>query len=98
MFYFKNFIPRFLDYWGKLYSGQLKKGDSYDLLHKAISIAIINQNIPSLKGLPAHTIWHIREDRNHRKILTNNLELHIIEVQKVKEEYEKIKMINYYNG
>lgn len=91
MFYFKNFIPRFLDYWGKLYSGQLKKGDSYDLLHKAISIAIINQNIPSLKGLPAHTIWHIREDRNHRKILTNNLELHIIEVQKVKEEYEKNK-------
>lgn len=91
MFYFKNFIPRFLDYWGKLYSGQLKKGDSYDLLHKVISIAIINQNIPNLKGLPAHTVWHIREDRNHRKILTNNLELHIIEVQKVKEEYEKNK-------
>ena len=25
MFYFQNFIPRFLDYWSKLYSGQLKK-------------------------------------------------------------------------
>ena len=91
MFYFKNFIPRFLDYWGKLYSGQLKRGDAYELLHKAVSIAIINQNIPKLKGLPAHTIWHIREDRNHRKILTNKLELHIIEVQKVKKEYENNK-------
>ena len=49
MFYFKNFIPRFLDYWSKLYSGQLKKGDNYELLHKAVSIAIINQNIPNLK-------------------------------------------------
>ena len=91
MFYFKNFIPRFLDYWTKLYSGQLKQGDAYELLHKAVSIAIINQNIPNLKGLQAHTIWHIREDRNYRKILTNNLELHIIEVQKVKEEYKNNK-------
>ena len=91
MFYFKNFIPRFLDYWAKLYSGQLKQGESYDLLHKAVSIAIINQNIPNLKGLQAHTIWHIREDRNYGKILTNNLELHIIEIQKVKEEYKNNK-------
>ena len=91
MFYFKNFIPRFLDYWAKLYSGQLKQGESYDLLHKAVSIAIINQNIPNLKGLQAHTIWHIREDRNYGKILTNNLELHIIEVQKVKKEYKNNK-------
>ena len=91
MFYFKNFIPRFLDYWSKLYSGQLKKGDNYELLHKAVSIAIINQNIPNLKELQAHTIWHIREDGNHRKILTNNLELHIIEVQKVKKEYKNNK-------
>ena len=91
MFYFKNFIPRFLDYWAKLYSGQLKQGDAYELLHKAVSIAIINQNIPNLKGLQAHTIWHIREDRNYEKILTNNLELHIIEVQKVKEEYKNNK-------
>ena len=91
MFYFKNFIPRFLDYWSKLYSGQLKKGDNYGLLHKAVSIAIINQNIPNLKELQAHTIWHIREDGNHRKILTNNLELHIIEVQKVKKEYKSNK-------
>ena len=42
MFYFKNFIPRFLDYWSKMYSRQLKKGDNYDLLHRVIFIAIIN--------------------------------------------------------
>ena len=91
MFYFKNFVPRFLDYWAKLYSGQLKQGDAYELLHKAVSIAIINQNIPNLKGLQAHTIWHIREDRNYEKILTNNLELHIKKKKKVKEEYKNNK-------
>lgn len=91
MYYFKNFIPRFLHYWARIYSSQLKKGNNYDLLHKVVSIALVNENIPYLKGLPAHTMWNIREASYHDKILTNNLELHIIELQKVKEEYENNK-------
>ena len=91
MLYFKNFIPRFLHYCSRLYSSQLKEGEDYDLLHKTISIAIINQNVPRLKGLPAHTAWKIREAENYGEILTDKLELHIIEVQKAIEEYKNNK-------
>lgn len=88
MIYSKNFIPRLLYYWSKLYSNQLKKGKKYDALNKTISIAIINKNVPELKGLLSHTKWQIRESGNYRKILTDKLEIHIIEIRKAIEEYK----------
>ena len=88
MIYSKNFIPRLLYYWSKLYSNQLKKGKKYDALNKTISIAIINENVPELKGLLSHTKWQIRESGNYRKILTDKLEIHIIEIRKAIEEYK----------
>ena len=88
MIYSKNFIPRLLYYWSKLYSNQLKKGKKYYALNKTISIAIINENVPELKGLLSHTKWQIRESGNYRKILTDKLEIHIIEIRKAIEEYK----------
>ena len=88
MIYSKNFIPRLLYYWSRLYSNQLKKGKKYDALNKTISIAIINENVPELKGLLSHTKWQIRESGNYRKILTDKLEIHIIEIRKAIEEYK----------
>lgn len=89
MLYSKNFIPRLLYYWAKLYSKQLKRGNNYNELHKTICIAIINQNIPYLEDLKAHTKWQIREEKDRTKILTDNLEIHIIEIQKAIKEYDK---------
>ncbi len=63
MLYAKNFIPRLLYYWSKIYSQQLKEGHHYDELNKAICIAIINEKIPNLKELQAHTKWQIREEK-----------------------------------
>lgn len=89
MLYSKNFIPRLLYYWARLYSKQLKRGNNYNELHKTICIAIINQDIPYLQELKAHTKWQIREEKNKTKILTENLEIHIIEIQKAIKEYDK---------
>ncbi len=89
MLYSKNFIPRLLYYWARLYSKQLKRGNNYNELHKTICIAIINQNIPYLENLKAHTKWQIREEKDITKILTDNLEIHIIEIQKAIKEYNK---------
>lgn len=89
MLYSKNFIPRLLYYWSRLYSKQLKRGNNYNELHKTICIAIINQDIPYLQELKAHTKWQIREEKNKTKILTENLEIHIIEIQKAIKEYDK---------
>ena len=91
MIYSKHFIPRLLYYWSKLYSNQLKRGKNYESLNKTISIAIINEDIPQLKDMPSHTKWQLRENENHRKILTDKLELHIIELRKAIKEYKNNK-------
>ena len=36
----------------------------------------------------SHTKWQIRESGNYRKILTDKLEIHIIEIRKAIEEYK----------
>ena len=97
MLYSKNFIPRLLYYWARLYSKQLKRGNNYNELHKTICIAIINQNIPYLENLKAHTKWQIREEKDITKILTDNLEIHIIEIQKAIKEYNKDRKNNLVN-
>ena len=91
MIYAKNFMPRLLYYWSKVYSQQLKEGQNYEKLKKTISIAIMNEKIPEIKEMKAHTKWQIREEKTYRKILTDKLEIHIIEIPKAIEEYKKNK-------
>lgn len=78
----KNFKERMLDYWARLYSGQLKKGDDYTKLKRTILIAIVNFNIKEFINEEYHTKWQIREKRNKELILTNDFEIHIIEIEK----------------
>lgn len=78
----KNFKERMLDYWARLYSGQLKKGDNYTKLKRTILIAIVNFNIKEFINEEYHTKWKIREERNKELILTNDFEIHIIEIEK----------------
>ena len=78
----KNFKERMLDYWARLYSGQLKKGDDYTKLKRTILIAIVNFNIKEFINEEYHTKWQIREERNKELILTNDFEIHIIEIEK----------------
>lgn len=78
----KNFKERILDYWARLYSGQLKKGDDYTKLKRTILIAIVNFNIKEFINKEYHTKWQIREERNKELILTNDFEIHIIEIEK----------------
>jgi len=81
----KNFRERMLEYWAKLYSNQLDKGEDYIKLKRTILIAIVDFNIKEFKNENYHTLWRIREDKNKKLILTNDFELHIIEMKKAKE-------------
>ena len=71
MVYSKNFIPRLLYYWSKIYSGQLKKGNKYNKLNKVICIAIINEDIKEFEELKAHSKWQIRDRKFHLKCNKN---------------------------
>jgi predicted transposase/invertase (TIGR01784 family) len=55
-----DYDKRALFYWGKLYTEQLKAGEDYGTLSKAIGIHILNfTSIPEVKKY--HNVFHIRE-------------------------------------
>ena len=76
---------RILFYWSKLYAKSIKKGENYQELEKAIVIFITDKKVEGLEELKYHTEWKIIEMENRKKILTDKLELHIIELDKIEE-------------
>lgn len=82
---------RFLYYWSRLYSGQLVKGEKYKDLNKVIGIMILDYNLEKTKEIEQiSTKWKIKEVTTGKEIvLTDMLELYIIEISKVKKILEK---------
>ena len=80
----KNIIERILYYWSRLYSRQIKSGEDYKILQKAIVILITDFKIENLEELDYHSRWKIVEDKQGKKIiLTQKLEIDIIELPKI---------------
>ena len=80
---------RILFYWSKLYLRQIKKGEGYEVLNRSISIIFLDYEIEKLKGLPTHTKWQIVNDKNGKIVLTEDLEIHIIEIPKINKMIEE---------
>ena len=79
-----DYDKRALYYWAKLYTEQLKAGDDYGSLSKAIGIHILN--FTSILGVKAyHNVFHIRE-KTSGALYFEDLELHTIELKKFCEE------------
>ena len=85
-----NIIERILFYWSRLFCKTIKIGEDYEKLKKTIVILIADFEIEELKELGYHSIWKIIETEKRKKVLTNKMELHIIELPKVKGE-EKVE-------
>ena len=85
----KNIEKRILFYWSKLYLKQLKEGEKYKDLNRSIRIIFLDYKIEKLEELPIHTKWQIRDSKNGKTILTKDLEVHIIEMPKIKEKLEE---------
>ena len=79
----KNIIKRILYYWVKQYSREIGKSEDYKELKRTIVILIANFEIIDLKDLGFHTKWKIIEEKERKIILTEDLELNIIEMPKV---------------
>ena len=82
-------IERILYYWSRLYSRQIKMGESYKSLEKTIVILIAYFKLEELKELEYHSSWKIVEENNRKTILTNKLEIHIIELPKIVGKEDK---------
>mgnify|MGYP004483112829 CR=1 FL=1 len=86
----KNIEKRILFYWSKMYSSSIKAGKDYDDLEKTIVILISDYELDSLKKIPKYqTKWQIREEEYHQIILTDVMELYIIETSKFMKYCEK---------
>ena len=81
-----NMIDRSLYYWSKLYNKSLSKKQDYIESNKTIAINILDYNI--FEDGPYHEKCMITR-RYNNEILTNDLELHFIQIPKCKKE--KIK-------
>ena len=87
-----EFVKRILWYLTRMYSKQIKKGDKYKNLKKVMLIAIIDFDLKETEELKEmETIWKLIETKNREKILTEDIEIRIIELSKAKEMYKKNK-------
>ena len=79
---------RILYYWADTYRRQLKRGNSYGELNRTISIVILDHEIEILKGIEELGVkWQIRDDKTGKRVLTDRLEIIIIELPKAKRIY-----------
>ena len=80
----KNIEKRLLFYWSKLYTKNINQGQDYNKLYKTIVILIADFELDKLKNIPKfHTNWQIREEEYKNVILTDLLEICIIELPKI---------------
>ena len=87
-----NLPERLLFYFSKLYLKGIGKGEDYRIAKRVVLIAIIDYNLKiKIEDKKMETIWQIVEKNHPKTILTNKFEIHILELEKVKEEYKKNK-------
>ncbi|MEI0516651.1 Rpn family recombination-promoting nuclease/putative transposase [Brachyspira murdochii] len=87
-----RFPERILYYWAANYSKLLKHGERYDELTPVISINLLNFNLDKTKNI--HSCYMLYE-MNNKKLLTDHLQIHIIELKKFKKNVLS-KDLNYW--
>ena len=76
-----SFVKRTLFYWAKMYTADFKAGESYDNLHKCITINIIADGFHLNDAV--HSEYLLQEKRAHT-LLTDVLEVHFLDLQAAK--------------
>ena len=92
-----NIIERILFYWSRLYSRQIKAGTDYEKLERTIVVLITDFEIKGLEEAEYHSKWKIMESENNKRIiLTEKLEIDILELPKIKgKEENKDKVLDW---
>ena len=86
----KNIEERILFYLSKMYTKTIKKSQDYSSLEKCIAILITNYNIDIIKNIQKYiSKWSIREEEYQKIVLTDVMEIYIIELNKFKDYKEK---------
>lgn len=78
-----DLIKRFLFYWAKTYSRNIHTGDFYEKLKRTIVVIITDFEVKGLEELEYCTKWKIIEEKQRKIILTDLMEIVIIELPKI---------------
>lgn len=90
-----NIEKRILFYWAKMYAQTIKEGNAYNELKKSICVLIADFELDGLHEIKKYiTKWNIREEEYKSIILTDVLELVIIELPKYMKYAKKEKREN----
>ena len=82
----KNIEKRILFYCSKMYAQSITSGTDYIHLEKSIAILISNYELESLKEIKKYVSkWNLREEDYKNVILTDDIEIVIIELPKFKK-------------
>ena len=77
---------RMLEYWSSMYDAKINSGDLYSVLKPSISILITDYRVPKLEHISKyHTKWNLREEEFKDTILTDDIEMHILEIPKIND-------------
>lgn len=88
-----NFVERLLFYFSRLYASEIKRGDSYTEAKKVILIAIIDYPLELTQTISEmETVWKLCEKNHPDLVLTDSIEICILELDKVKNTYYKNKL------
>lgn len=94
----KNIEKRILFYLSKMYSQNIKKGHKYNKLNKCIAIWFIDFDIEHLKPIEKYiSKWNFREEKYANIVLTDAMEIYIIELPKVHKYKENTKLDTWVN-
>ena len=87
-----NIQERLLFYFSKLYYNEVKKGDDYKKAKRVVMVAILDYDLDLTKEIKRmETKWKLREENAKDLVLTDKIEIDIIELSKVRAEYERNK-------
>ena len=78
-----DIIPRLLYYWSRAYMRNIHKNDDYNKLDRTIVILIAGFDVEGLEELSYYTKWQLIESENRKHILTDFMEVDIIELSKI---------------
>lgn len=83
---YEHMEKRMLAYWAMMYQNKISRGNDYEILKPTISILIADYRIKELEHISGyHTIWNLREKKYKETILTKDIEMHVLEIPKIKE-------------
>lgn len=97
---FPMWPERSVFYLAKMFTGEIKQGESYDVLQKCIHVGILDFLLFD-EDEEFYSCFHLWED-TRRRMYTDKLEIHILELPKIrKREYPETELLNwarFFNG